>query len=136
MRHPRGMAAASQDDEGGIGFETILDADAEVERRVRDLYVLHLVTDVDVVEDDGPGNGEHISDREDVAFNEMLEELQSGRWHALTGAQRAWVTRVAERLGLDTVPPEYRRIVPRGAPVELAPVLRNLPKRPPGRKPV
>lgn len=70
-------------------------------------------------------------------FREMLANLESGRYLALTEKQRAWVRGVHERL-FDV--PTYENLfsagkVPRGGygATPTPEVLKHLPKRPPGR---
>ena len=79
------------------------------------------------------GDLDHVTRK---AFTGMLEVLESGRFVELTRKQRGWMHwEMAER-GLSVVLPAQRnKNVPKGKPVEPAPVLRNLPKYPPGRKP-
>lgn len=95
-----------------------------------DFYMLKELVEADVADDVEFGTFEALSEGEHDAFADML-----GRGFALTEKQRAWARNVCERVGINPVPPEDRPPVPRGREVELAPVLRNLPKRPPGRKP-
>ena len=101
------------------------------DERSRDLYQLREVLSFSVTEEEF-GGSEAISDSEQSAFENMLDELLLGQ-KVLTDRQRKWVIRVCERLGVNLDPPEQRKVVPIGKPVELSPVLRNLPKRPPGR---
>lgn len=69
------------------------------------------------------------------AFTGMLERLRSGAQRTLTEKQRKWAESVADQLELDVGDPAQRNAgVPRGRPVEIAPVLKHLPKKPPGRK--
>lgn len=69
------------------------------------------------------------------AFTDMLERLGIGQQQVLTPNQRQWAEGVAEKLELDVGDPAERNAgVPRGREVEPAPVLRKLPKSPPGRR--
>lgn len=105
----------------------------QAEQRERDLYILEELCE------SGELSLEPIDDDEDHteagAFGDMLTRLIRGEWQTLTTRQRAWVLGVAERLNICPVPAHLRAPVPLGNPVELAPVLRNLPKFPPGRRP-
>jgi hypothetical protein len=74
-------------------------------------------------------DSDDISEREEEAFKEMQEALARGRLSRLTFSQRAWVQDALKR-----VVPLDSTLVPRGKPVVTPEVLRNLPKRPPGRK--
>lgn len=79
-----------------------------------------------------------LGDEEGAVFEDMLGRLRRrGDDAELTGKQRQWVRDVFVRLGLDAG--EVLNLwsegkVPMGKPVEAAPVLRVLPKRPPGRR--
>ena len=72
-----------------------------------------------------------LREEEREAFLSMKEALD--RYHQLTDKQRAWA-----KLRHEALHPQYenlvsRGMVPRGREVETPSVLRNLPKRPPGR---
>jgi len=67
------------------------------------------------------------------AFYGMLDTLNKNKNAALSDKQRAWVDKAYERFN-----PKYENLMsagkaPRGREVETPAVLKNLPKRPPGR---
>lgn len=75
-----------------------------------------------------------LSEYEFDAFRDMLRRLREGVARGLTERQRRWVQDVCEKAGLPTELPEERKPIPRGKEVPIAPVLRDLPKRPPARR--
>lgn len=77
---------------------------------------------------------ERLTEAESKAFEGMANYL-ADRPHCagLTPKQRAWADAVAKRLEIDVLP-ELKGLVPTGRSVETPEVLRNLPKRPPGRR--
>lgn len=100
------------------------------EQRERDIYILEELDSVDVDTAAEYGTEESLTEREHEAFTDMRVALR--KFAVLTERQRSWAAQVAGRVGINTTPPRLRKPVPRGADVELAPVLRDLPKRPPG----
>ena len=81
--------------------------------------------------------GQEVSDAEEkrVAFADMLDGLERGRWRALTEKQRAWALATAERLDVDWGDPGKRNAkVPRGKEVTLAVDAMRRALDPPGRK--
>lgn len=104
----------------------------EDEQRERDIYMLDELDSVDVDAAAEYGTADVITEREHEAFTDMREALR--KFAVLTERQRSWATQVAGRLGLNITPPRLRKPVPRGAEVAIAPVLRVLPKRPPGAR--
>ncbi len=97
------------------------------ERR-RHLYMLRELTKAEDAEE------ESVPAESFEAFRDMLVKLEGGRADELTSKQLEWVGRTCERLDIPLLPPITAADVPRGAEVPLAPVLQNLPKRPPGRR--
>ena len=81
------------------------------------------------------GEPEQLTAEQFEAFSQMLGRLREGKQVNLSERQRAWAEGVAEKLEIDVGDPAQRNAnVPKGRPVELAPVLKHLPKKPPGRK--
>lgn len=77
---------------------------------------------------------DEITDAERTAFTDMMATLESGKYNSLSTKQADWVRSVHTRLNLDE--PEKlvsRGEIPRGKEVPTPEVLKNLPKRPPGR---
>jgi hypothetical protein len=125
---PKGLTAAE--------FADSIDDEAERQRagdkaRARDRMMLEALLEEDL-------SGYELS-----AFGSMLKDLREfgkdneGNWvghRMLTDRQRRWVEETCVKAGLDTRLPEDRKPVPRGRDVPLAPVLRELPKRPPNRR--
>lgn len=68
------------------------------------------------------------------AFEEMRSMLKSGERPCLSKKQRGWVSDVLDACAPQALNLVSRGFVPRGKEVELAPVLRNLPLKPPGRR--
>ena len=79
---------------------------------------------------------EELSDVERAAFDSMLADITGGtRYRQLTINQREWAMRRCDDLGIVVIDPaERNKDVPRGREVEMAPILRNLPKMPPKRR--
>lgn len=78
---------------------------------------------------------ERLTEVESKAFESMLNYLRDP-FTALTPRQRQWADAVASRIEID-MPPENLHSsgkVAIGKPVETPEILRNLPKRPPGRR--
>ncbi len=82
--------------------------------------------------------GSKLSDNDMASFERMLDGLSSGKFTQLTERQRGWVEDVyrkhegdAEGGSLNLV---SRGLVTRGEEVPLPDVLKNLPKKPPGRR--
>jgi len=65
---------------------------------------------------------------ERTSFMEMRSEIVTHQRACLSRKQRSWLEDVAKR-----VTPIDAKAVPRGREVVTPPVLRNLPKRPPGQ---
>lgn len=109
--------------------------------RATDIYLLAELEAIDVADEpegDDPddeyiGGRESLSQGEAEAFSDMRRKLNTER-NELSAKQRAWVLRVCERVGVNPVRPDDRKPVPRGNEVELAPVLRSLPLKPPTRR--
>ena len=102
------------------------------ERRRDDLELLRALQGLfDGAEDGG------LTMEEVGAFGSMLRDLEEGApERCLTDRQRAWAETRAHDLGLSWGDPARRNAnVPRGREVEMAEVLSNRPKLPPGRKP-
>lgn len=96
----------------------------ESKRRDRDIELLGALV----------GEPEDLTSEQYVAFSAMLERLRAGR-QVLTEPQRNWAEGIAEKLELDVGDPAERNAnIPRGREVEPAPVLKNLPKRPPRKR--
>lgn len=102
------------------------------QQRERDLFVLAELDAVLVDDTSSFGGEDTITEREQEAFADMRKSMRT--FPVLTDKQRAWVLQVASRVGINPVPPHLRPPVPRGAEVELAPVLGHLPKKPPTRR--
>lgn len=97
----------------------------ESKRRDRDIEILEALV----------GEPEDLTSEQHEAFSEMLDKLRTGRQKVLSEKQRAWAEGIAEKLELDVGDPAERNAnVPRGREVEPAPVLKNLPKRPPRKR--
>lgn len=92
--------------------------DTEEEKRERDLRMLTGLLECELTE------------KEHEAFTDMHERLTAGVWRLLTRDQRSWAEDACKRYDVATEPPKP---VPRGREVEPPDVLRNLPKKPPGR---
>lgn len=75
-----------------------------------------------------------LPDVEATAFDSMREWIEHRDGRSLSPKQREWVERVCDREGVDKTPVSKRKPVPRGREVPIAPVLQNLPKKPPGRR--
>ena len=101
--------------------------------RKKDLFMLACLNECAVREEGEAGTSEALAMGESTAFMNMHAWLLENDGLALTKPQRRWVERVCARLEINTTPIDERPPVPRGEPVELAPVLRNLPLKPPRR---
>jgi hypothetical protein len=75
-----------------------------------------------------------IKEHEKELFTKWLGELRDGERMILSHRQRLWANDVIDREEERAANLVSRGLVPRGKEVEPAPVLRNLPKKPPGRK--
>lgn len=65
-----------------------------------------------------------LSEREDAAFRNMLEQIEDARIPMLTKPQRDWVDAVAKKLGIDArSAAERNAAVPRGREVATPEVL-------------
>lgn len=77
---------------------------------------------------------ERLTEAESKAFEGMTNYLSEHPHCAgLTQKQRLWADAVAKRLEIDVLP-SLAKALPVGRPIETPEVLRNLPKRPPGRR--
>lgn len=108
-------------DFGSQGLAQEEQAEARERQARRDVMMLELLLD-------------ELELSEFDAFRDMLRRLREGVARGLTERQRRWVQDVCEKAGLPTELPEERKPVPRGKEVPIAPVLRDLPKRPPARR--
>lgn len=104
-------------------------------QRAEDLDLLRaLGSVVDGGQGEGPDDG-GLTAEEVVAFEDMRQFLGRRPEATLSKAQREWAERRAGDLGLSWGDPARRNAnVPRGREVETPAVLRDLPKRPPGRR--
>lgn len=110
---------------------TFGDVVGEGEARERDRRMLKALLEVGAASRSEDG----LSDKEEEAFEDMLDRLDRYPTGELSAKQREWVERRCEELGVSVGSPAERNArVPRGREVEEAPALRSKPKVPPGRK--
>lgn len=112
--------------------------DPEDDRRQEDLRMLRLLVEEAPRADEEdfdrrPRAEDGLATNEVEAFADMQRRLEDEGQKVLTEKQRAWVARRFEELGLED-PAVLNARVPRGREVEAPAVLRDLPKRPPGRR--
>lgn len=106
------------------------DVDRE-SQRVEDLEMLRELAKAPRREH-GDSRESGITDSEREAFEDMHRQITDGGYRCLTRKQRVWVETMHKTLLLSD-PAKRNENVPRGREVVMAPVLQNLPKRPPMR---
>lgn len=105
----------------GVGVAQFAEVELH-EQRERDQHMLLSLIDYS------------LREWEEEAFDSMREWLEGHSSRVLSKKQREIVEAVCAREGVNPVPERLRKPVPRGKEVPLAPVLRSLPMKPPGRR--
>ncbi len=81
-------------------------------------------------------DSESLSDKERIAFENMLADITGATsFRQLSRKQREWALSVCDRFAIVVVDPHIRnKDVPRGREVETPAILLSLPKSPPKRR--
>lgn len=106
----------------------------QLEREKRIYQLRAVIESIEIDPEASASPEDEYAENARAAFSEMLSFLEGDAFRVLTPKQKKWVEGELERRGIPLEKPKSAAEIPLGDPVELAPVLRNLPKKPPGRK--